>query len=107
MEEWVKEKLSTGKSYICDEYDTHLSWQDFLEVVTMRSNSRIIKDGWDSRWWDYSILLGLSSYNSEADFHSRNSSVRGPSGLLRRQINGWHCIGHGPGTWDLCIGNFF
>ena len=29
----------------------------------------------------------------------------GPNNLLRHRIGG-HCIGHGAGTWDLCIGEF-
>jgi hypothetical protein len=106
MEKWVKEKLATSQACICNEYGITLSWQDFLEIVTIRSCPRIIKDGWNSRWWDYGIGLGRLSYSSETDFHRKNSSTRGPSGLLRHRIDGYHCVGHGAGTWDLCIGEF-
>ncbi len=35
-----------------------------------------------------------------------SEGVEGPNGLTRRKIDGTHCIGHGEGTWDLCIGEF-
>lgn len=30
----------------------------------------------------------------------------GPDGLARHEIDGRHCIGHGAGSWDLCVGDF-
>ena len=27
-------------------------------------------------------------------------------GLNRRSVDGRHCVGHGEGTWDLCVGEF-
>ena len=30
----------------------------------------------------------------------------GPNGLRRSTIDGFHTIGHGGGTWDLCVGEF-
>lgn len=35
-----------------------------------------------------------------------SNGIEGPNGLTRRKIDGVHCIGHGEGTWDLCIGEF-
>lgn len=35
-----------------------------------------------------------------------NHAALGPNGLVRSRIDGNHCIGHGPGTWDLCIGEY-
>ena len=29
-----------------------------------------------------------------------------PVSLRRHTIDGRHCVGHGDGTWDLCIGEF-
>ena len=29
-----------------------------------------------------------------------------PRGLTRSAIDGWHCIAHGAGTWDLMKGEF-
>ena len=31
---------------------------------------------------------------------------RHPRGLKRHKVDGVHCIGHGPGTYDLMIGDF-
>ena len=44
-------------------------------------------------------------------FMKDNSAVPGPGGLWRRAIDKedrpfQHCIGHGDGTWDLCVGDF-
>lgn len=71
----------------------------FLEGVTKRQQTSRISSGWDWPWYG-------DSYQSEEIFHARNHSERGPSGLLRRRIDGVHCVGHGSGTWDLCVGNF-
>jgi hypothetical protein len=35
-----------------------------------------------------------------------NHATPGPNGLLRQQIDGTHCVGHGEGTWDLMVGVF-
>jgi len=35
-----------------------------------------------------------------------NYAVSGPNGLMRHRIASDHCIGHGAGTWDLCVGEF-
>jgi hypothetical protein len=35
-----------------------------------------------------------------------NYSERGPNFLLRHRVNGRHCIGHGPGTYDYIAGEF-
>lgn len=39
-------------------------------------------------------------------FYMQNSAVPGPGNLARSKVDGRHCIGHGAGTWDLCIGEF-
>jgi hypothetical protein len=38
-------------------------------------------------------------------FHRQNDSEPGPKGMLRHRI-GSFCVGHGSGTWDLCLGEF-
>ncbi len=35
-----------------------------------------------------------------------NSAEEGPNGLVRHRVDGWHCIGHGAGTWDYITGEF-
>jgi hypothetical protein len=37
---------------------------------------------------------------------SSDSFVHGPNGLARHKIDGKNCVGHGPGTWDLILGEF-
>ena len=29
-----------------------------------------------------------------------------PKGLRRSKVDGWHCVGHGEGTWDYIQGDF-
>jgi hypothetical protein len=68
---------------IFDEYDRPVSIEEMLDVITNRS-------------WP----------------HDRTSQFRadvmaGPNNLQRSRIDGQHCVGHGPGTWDLKVGDFF
>lgn len=42
----------------------------------------------------------------DAAFLEQNYAEDGPHGLLRRRIMPRHCIGHGSGTYDLCVGDF-
>jgi hypothetical protein len=106
MIKWIESKLGSDRSRIMDEYGSNYSLLQFLQVITMRSNAARIKNGWDYDWWSLPEVSEVRNYNSEYQFHEINRSERGPSGLLRRQIDGEHCIGHGNGTWDLCIGDF-
>lgn len=105
MTTWLDKKLENKRSVIVNEYGERLTLLQFLEVVAKRSNPARIKDGWDYDWWSLPESLRMHSYDSEEHFHRANNSERGPSGLLRRQI-GEFCIGHGSGTWDLCVGYF-
>ena len=41
-----------------------------------------------------------------ADWYAENHAEAGPAGLARHQVDGWHCIKQGNGTYDLCIGDF-
>lgn len=104
---WLQKELSHPVAIdvqcgIEDEYSRKLSLQEFIEVVADRQNPKVIKDGWDS----FNTTLHRISYENEAHFHEVNHSMRGPNGLLRRKIDGEHCIGHGEGTWDLCVGEY-
>lgn len=83
---------------ILDEYGRELSPDQFIEVVTDRRKDR----DWDSDWWKIPRdLIGQPIYGSEVEFHHCNSSMRGPNGLLRRQILSPYVISHGSGTWDV------
>ncbi len=84
---------------ILDEYGDELTKWEMLALITERSSSKACK-AWDSRW------ASNSGYFSEEAFHRSNHSERGPNGLLRHRIDGSHCIGHGPGTYDYIVGDF-
>lgn len=105
MVRWLKDELGYLKQpvkewpKIVDENGQVHTLGSFLEVVTKRQSARRIGEGWDGEWWG-------SCYQSEEHFHKSNYSLRGPSGLLRHQVDGVHCIGNGEGTWDLIVGEF-
>ena len=77
---------------IADEYCDPVTPEKMLTIITARSWPR--RDD------------PPAGYDSWADFYHRNHAMPGPNGLVRRQIDGRHCIGHGPGPWDLLVGDF-
>jgi hypothetical protein len=99
---------------IVNEYGEALSSGEMLQVITRQGAAARKIDGrfhdteWDSDWWAPRVFAGvtLPGYLSEADFHRFNHSERGPNGLLRHRVDGHHCIGHGPGTYDYIAGDF-
>ena len=100
LEDW-KDLFWGVSGRIENEYGEPLSAMQMLGLITERG----IDKEWGERWWDYSFLGRQSPYTSEADFHQKNGSERGPNNLLRHRIS-QHCIGHGEGTWDLIPGKF-
>jgi len=103
---WLDGKIRDYKSKIVDGKNNELTLLQFIEVVSRRSDAGRIKGGWDSNWWlTQPAPFQYCRYTSEEKFHQLNLSERGPSGLLRHQIDGSFCVGHGNGTWDLCIWN--
>lgn len=80
-----KRLLALPSTIIRDEYQEILSYEKFFEVV-------------ENRFWNRSIY--------ENDFLSQNNASVGPRGLLRRNVDGVHCVGHGEGTWDYLPGDF-
>jgi hypothetical protein len=84
----------------------------------MRRNNNVIKDEYGSEWTIDELLREITDRKwRKRTFHPTdrcpteeamlqfNSAVYGPNNLLRAKIGG-HCIGHGPGTWDLIEGDF-
>lgn len=69
---------------IKNEYGDEISLVDFIKTVTERKGDRP---------WERSALL-------------INHAIQGPNNLARSVIDGWHCIGHGEGTYDYIIGEF-
>lgn len=88
--------LDDWKTYLSDkgiedEYGQEISLTDLLITITDRSNKSGRPPG---------------DYASWKQFHAANQSMAGPNGLVRWRTSD-HCIGHGDGTWDLCVGNYF
>lgn len=76
--------LVTGE--IRDEYNRMVLFRDLMiEITECDESGSDIPDG---QWF------------------KDNYAELGPNGLARQKIDGDHCIGHGAGTWDLCIGEF-
>lgn len=94
LDDWCALWSKPG-AFIRNEYGERISISQMSDIITNRSRDA----KWDeSRWWS-------GFYLSEADFHAKNHSLRGPKGLLRHRI-GDHCVGHGKGTWDYIQGEF-
>jgi hypothetical protein len=91
LEDWMN--FWDGRR-ITNEYDEVKTTQEMLSIITERGREK----RWDKKPY---------SYNSWDEFHRMNHSQQGPGGLLRHQIDGSHCVGHGDGTYDLIRGEFF
>lgn len=109
MKDWLEGQLSAGAA-IRSQYNEDYSLDDLEKVVTKRSCLK----NWDTDWWAPKPFgttsdgepFVLPGYTSEKHFHHSNQSKRGPNGLLRHQVDEWHCIGNGPGTYDYIVGAF-
>jgi hypothetical protein len=90
LEDWIAAWSAPG-AHIRNEYGEGIEPERMLSTITERKWSRDgLPHGYES--WD--------------EFHRRNGSVAGPNGLIRSRPDGLHCVGHGPGTWDLIAGEF-
>jgi hypothetical protein len=84
-------KARWAAGIIKDEYGDTITAEDMEHRITRRGRPTKGKP------------LGYANWT---DFHARNYSEPGPENLLRHQIDGRRCIGHGEGTWDLLVGEF-
>jgi hypothetical protein len=80
---WALHWNSDMDSRIINEYGDALEPEEMEQIITERSFLR---------------SPGVFDY-------AKNRAVPGPHGLVRYAI-GEHCSAHGPGTWDLCPGEF-
>lgn len=72
---------------IIDEYRDEVSLEKMMRVITQRSRPA-------GNEWDQATL-------------DRNCAEPGPNNLVRHRMGDLcHCVGHGPGTWDLIVGHF-
>jgi len=69
-----------------DEYGTEIPTNEIERIITERA-----------RHGDASLT---------STFYTLNHAEPGPNGLARHRIDYGLCIGHGEGTWDLCVGDF-
>jgi hypothetical protein len=101
LDDW-RERWSRRSAFIRDEYGKTITAQVMESSITERNRSGL-DASWDRvNWWN----SPFSRYLSEEDFHRSNHSERGPNLLLRHKVDGRHCIGHGPGTYDYIVGEF-
>lgn len=83
LEDWEREWAMPG-TRIVDEYNDTVSVEEMRATIT----ERLGKSGPHAPHW-----------------YTQNSAIPGPNGLARSAL-GSHCVGHGPGTWDLTPGEF-
>jgi len=73
---------------------------EYGEIVTRDGMlDEIMTRSWHAAVW-------LTHEPHAGTFYAENHAEPGPNGLLRHRIDGRHCIAHGSGTWDLCVGEF-
>lgn len=85
LDDW-RERWNRPGSVIKNEYGEKVPAEEMLSIVTERS--RPTPNGWSN------------------EICRMNDAVPGPNNLVRRTIDKYHCIGHGEGTWDYCVGEF-
>lgn len=93
LRDWVALFGKEG-ARIVDESGGDMEISEMLAIITQRRSAA-------DRF--YTTPAG---YDDWIDFHNRNHSEPGPSGLLRHKLDGRHCIGHGEDTYDLIKGDF-
>lgn len=101
--DWIN-RWNSPTAEIEDEYGGPISPMEMENIITSRSHPA--KTDWDQEWWNPRSTIIKCSYTSEADFHAKNHSERGPNFLLRHRVDGVHCSGHGDGTYDYILGEF-
>lgn len=90
LADWIK-LWSTPGTKILTEYGDVMSHGQMIKLITDRGPREKEK-----------VPLGYPSWE---EFYRINDCQDGPGGLLRRRL-GPFCIGHGPGTYDLIVGEF-
>lgn len=83
LEDW--KRAWSGKN-IVNEYGEYFTEKEMLKIITERQ--------WNG-----------SAVRSDA-FMRQNHAVMGPNNLIRSEIDGIRCVGHGEGTWDYYAGEF-
>lgn len=84
FDEWQARWLAGGR--IVDEYGDTIPPAEMAATITARS------------WKPVAAMPG--------QWYRENHAEPGPNGLARHRIEPGRCIAHGPGTWDLMVGEF-
>jgi hypothetical protein len=107
LDEW-RERWSRRSAFIRNEYGDTVTAEQMESTITERGYSK--PESWGETTWNLFVqdswFSRFGRYPDEEDFHRHNHSERGPNLLLRHRIDGRHCIGHGPGTYDYITGEF-
>ena len=87
------------------------SLEDWENVWKTSKNSKIMRETGDSQTIDEMLEMiadrrGPDFINWKKALACNNNAAPGPNNLLRTKVDGVHTVGHGKGTWDLCIGEF-
>lgn len=81
--------------WIKDEYGTEVEYEMFTGIVENRGSDKTLEEK--------IAFMNIPGWCSPMAY--RSIAVPGPNNLLRYKID-QHCIGHGEGTYDYCIGEF-
>lgn len=84
LEDW-QQKLQLPGVVVRNGYDEIVTVQELLATITERSSPNAKSPQW----------------------LRANDATLGPLGLARHKIDGRYVVGHGEGTWDYLIGEFF
>ena len=87
LESWKLLWKNPG-TFIRNEYDENISVDEMERIITERSWPVPPTPHDGDRWY------------------RQNHAVPGPNNLARHHVDGQHCIGNGPGTWDYIVGEF-
>lgn len=80
--------------YIANEYGDEISVDEMMRIIQNR------------RFSPNAAILKNMATEGTARYYAALGGVPGPNNLARHPIDGYHCIGHGSGTWDLIVGEF-
>lgn len=94
LDDW-KPLLEDPENEIRDEYGVKVEPAELLKIIA--------REGWDDRYLNRKVPFGYDSWES---FNRSSHCEPGPRGLVRAQVDGRHCVGHGPGAWDYITGEF-
>lgn len=85
----------------CD-YGRPVPYGSLMLIITDRGH----RDLSDDRHWPLTNLPWDNKRHHTPEALAANNAQEGPRGLLRRLVDGTHCVDNGPGTWDLVAGDF-